>query len=386
MFLVFASIPFMFLAALSEEHEQAAQVVRESEERFRLVSNTAPVMIWMAGTDRLCTYLNQPWLEFTGRPLEAQLGNGWVEGIHSEDQKRSFETYAQAFDQRQSFAMEYRLRRHDGQYRWILDTGVPRFNADGNFAGYIGSCLDITDRKLAEDALASVGRRLIEAHEEERTWIARELHDDIVQRIALVAVELERYDPQAADATPDIENRIPKALQHLTGLGKDIQALSHRLYSSKLEFLGLVGAAQSFCRELSEQRKVGIVFKHSDIPAVFPEELSLCLFRVLQEALQNAVKHSGVHDFAVELRGTQDQICLTVSDSGIGFDWRDAMNRRGIGLISMRERLHLVSGELSIQSTPGHGTIVLARVPLERTEQNSPVSKSSPNRAVLPRY
>jgi PAS domain S-box-containing protein len=368
MFLVFASIPFMLLAALSEEHEQAAQVVRESEERFRLVSNTAPVMIWMVGTDRRRTYVNQPWLQFTGRALEAELGNGWAEGIHKEDLKRYLETYSQAFDQRQSFAMEYRIRRNDGEYRWILDTGVPRFNADGNFAGYIGSCLDITDRKLAEDTLASVGRRLIEAHEEERTWIARELHDDIVQRIALVAVELERYDRQAADATSGVQDHISQALQRLSDLGKDIQALSHRLHSSKLEYLGLVTAAHSFCRELSDQHKVRIVFKHSDIPAAVPKEFSLCLFRVLQEALQNAVKHSGAQDFAVELHGTQDGISLTVSDSGVGFDWHEAMNHRGIGLISMRERLRVVNGELSIQSAPGHGTIVLARVRLGHTE------------------
>src|SRR4029077_18289471 len=266
MFLVFPSIPFMVLAALAEEHEQAAHVVRESEERFRLVANTAPVMIWTAGTDRLCSYVNQPWLDFTGRPLEAELGNGWAEGVHNEDLKYCLETYSLAFDQRQSFAMEYRLRRNDGEYRWILDTGVPRFNSNGSFAGYIGSCLDFTERKLAEDAVASVGRRLIEAHEEERTWIARELHDDIVQRVALVTIELERCNSQNADAT-GMDDRIRQARQHLCDLGGEIQALSHRLHSSKLEYLGLVTAAKSYCRELSDQRKVRIEFKHSEIPA-----------------------------------------------------------------------------------------------------------------------
>jgi PAS domain S-box-containing protein len=362
MFMIFAAIPFMVLAALAEEHEHAAHRVRESEERFRLVANTAPVMIWMAGIDRLCTYVNQPWLEFTGRPLDAQLGNGWTEGIHNEDLKRCLETYSVAFDQRQSFAMEYRIRRHDGEDRWILDTGVPRFNANGSFAGYIGSCLDITDRKLAEDTLASVGRRLIEAHEEERTWIARELHDDIVQRVALVAVELERYCKHTQAKTGS-QDHIREAHRRLSELGKDIQALSHRLHSSKLEYLGLVGAAKSFCRELSEQRNVRIEFKHSDLPAAVPKEVSLCLFRILQEALQNAVRHSGAQHFAVEIHGSQDDICLSVSDSGIGFDWQQEINRRGLGLISMRERLRLVSGELSIQSEPGRGTTVLARVP-----------------------
>jgi PAS domain S-box-containing protein len=370
MFLVFASIPFMVLAALAEEHEQSADVVRESEERFRLVANTAPVMIWMAGTDRLCSYVNQPWLEFTGRPLDAELGNGWAEGVHNDDLKRCLETYSQAFDQRQSFEMEYRIRRNDGEYRWILDTGVPRFNPDGTFAGYIGSCLDITDRKLAEEALASVGRRLIEAHEEERTWIARELHDDIVQRIALVAIELERCDQQTPDATTAVHDQVRQARQRLSELGEDLQTLSHRLHSSKLEYMGLVTASNSFCRELSEQRNVRIEFNHSDIPATIPKELSLCLFRVLQEALQNAVKHSADHNFTVEVRGTKEGISLAVRDSGIGFDWRDAMNRRGLGLISMRERLRLVNGELSIQSEPGRGTTVLARVPLGQKDHS----------------
>jgi PAS domain S-box-containing protein len=374
MFLVFASIPFMVLAALAEEYQRSAHLVRESEERFRLVANTAPVMIWMAGTDRLCTYVNQPWLEFTGRPLDAELGNGWVDGLHNEDLKRCLETYSQAFEQRQSFEMEYRIRRNDGEYRWILDTGVPRFNSDGTIAGYIGSCLDITDRKLAEEALTSVGRRLIEAHEEERTWIARELHDDIVQRIALLAIELERWDHDVLGSVVDKHEYLQHTRQRLFELGTDIQALSHRLHSSKLEYLGLVATAKSFCHESSEQRNVRIEFSHSDVPATIPKEISLCLFRVLQEALQNAVKHSADQNFRVEVRGTKEGISLAVRDSGIGFDWKDAMNRRGLGLISMRERLRLVNGELSIQSEPGRGTIVLARVPLGQKDHSGAIA------------
>jgi len=370
MFLIFASIPFMVLAALSEEHEQDAQVVRESEERFRLVANKAPVMIWMAGPDKLCNYFNQPRLEFTGRPLEVELGNGWAENVHPDDLKRCLDTYFHAFDQRQIFEMEYRLRRKDGEYRWILDTGVPRFSPDGSFAGYIGSSLDITERKLAEDALATVGRRLIEAHEEERTWIARELHDDIAQRVALVSVELAQYDPHAADARRGVKDFIQRACERLIDLGQDVQTLSHRLHSSKLEYLGFLTAAKSFCHELSVQRKVHIEFRHSNMPPELPKEISLCLFRVLQEALQNAVKHSAVQNFTVELHGTKAGISLTVTDSGVGFNWHDAMDRRGLGLISMRERLRLVNGELSIQSEPGRGTTVTARVPLTQKDHS----------------
>jgi signal transduction histidine kinase len=209
---------------------------------------------------------------------------------------------------------------------------------------------------------------LIEAHEEERTWIARELHDDIAQQIALLGVELERFDLEASGSVVDVRGYLPHARQRISDLGKDIHALSHRLHSSKLEYLGLVTAAKSFCRELSEQRNVRIEFSHSDMPAAIPKEISLCLFRVLQEALQNAVKHSASQNFRVEAQGTNEGISLSVSDSGIGFDWQEAMNIRGIGLISMRERLRLVNGELSIQSAPGRGTIVLARVPLGRKD------------------
>jgi signal transduction histidine kinase len=167
-----------------------------------------------------------------------------------------------------------------------------------------------------------------------------------------------------------VHEYLPHARQRISDLGKDIHALSHRLHSSKLEYLGLVNAVKSFCHELSEQQKVRVGFKHSDIPAAIPKEISLCLFRVLQEALQNAIKHSAQQNFTVELRGTQDAITLRVSDSGIGFNWQDAMNRRGIGLISMRERLRLVNGELSIQSAPGRGTIVLAHVPLGQKDHS----------------
>ena len=338
--------------------------VRESEQRFRLVANTAPVLIWMSGPDKQCNYFNQSWLDFTGRTPEAELGNGWLEGVHPEDLKNCLDVYTRAFDLRESFKMQYRLRRHDGEYRWLLDIGVPRLNPDGLFAGYIGSCLDVTDGKLAEEALSGVGRRLIEAHEEERTWLARELHDDINQRIALLAVQLEQWAQHPPCSGVEVPDHIRPVLEQLSDLGKDIQALSHRLHSSKLEYLGIAVAANGFCKELSEQQKVEIDFSHAGIPRSLPKEISLCLFRVLQEALQNAVKHSGERHFRVELYGTSREIQLSVHDLGVGFDQQVATGHRGLGLVSMRERLQLVGGEFSINSKPGSGTTIRARVPL----------------------
>ena len=341
------------------------EAVRESEQRFRLVANTAPVLIWMSGPDKLCNYFNQTWLEFTGRPLEAELGNGWSDAVHPEDLKNCQDTYTLAFDLRESFKIQFRLRRFDGEYRWMLDIGLPRLNLDGSFAGYIGSCIDITDHRLAEEALANVRRRLIEAHEEERTWIARELHDDINQRIALLAAQLEQWVQHPPHSVIKIRNHIREVHQQLADLGTDVQALSHCLHSSKLEYLGILVAVGGFCKELSEQQKVEINFSHEVISCSLPKETSLCLFRVLQEALYNAVKHSGVRHFRVELHGTTEAIQLSVSDQGVGFHQQDAINRRGLGLVSMRERMQLVGGEFSIRSGPGCGTTIYASAPIK---------------------
>jgi len=239
------------------------------------------------------------------------------------------------------------------------------FDDKGTLLQTVGVSMDITDRKLGEEALASLGRKLIEAHEEERTWIARELHDDVNQRLALLAIELDQWKQHGPETRVDISVHVQHAQQRLLDISRDVQALSHRLHSSKLEYLGLAGAANSYCKEFCEQYNVKVEFSHSDIPRGLPGEVSLVLFRVLQEALQNALKHSHVKDFKVDLRAAPGEISLTVTDMGKGFDQREAMNRRGLGIISMRERLQLVNGSFTIESEPGCGTIVRARVPIK---------------------
>src|SRR5262249_30131155 len=135
------------------EQQNAARALSDSEELFRLLADSAPVMVWVSGPDKLCTFFNKPWLDFTGRTMEQERGNGWAEGVHAEDFQRCVDTYVTAFDARQEFEMEYRLRRNDGVYRWVLDKGIPLFSSDNRFTGYIGSCVDITERKNAEEAL-----------------------------------------------------------------------------------------------------------------------------------------------------------------------------------------------------------------------------------------
>jgi PAS domain S-box-containing protein len=164
-FLIVLAIPMLFLATVIEERTTGETDLRESESRFRVVADAAPVLIWMAGVDKLCTFFNKPWLEFTGRSLDEEMGNGWVEGVHPDDLQRCLKTYTEAFDARKAFVMQYRLRRNDGEYRWISDNGVPRYDAQGNFGGYIGSCLDVTELINKEQALREFEERVVLAAE-----------------------------------------------------------------------------------------------------------------------------------------------------------------------------------------------------------------------------
>ena len=159
-FLIGLAIPLLFLAALIEERVTGATELRESESRFQIVADAAPVLIWMAGVDKLFTFFNKPWLQFTGRSMEQELGNGWAEGVHQDDLERCLQVYTSAFDARQPFVMQYRLRRGEGEYRWISDQGVPRYDAQETFAGYIGSCVDVTELMTKDEALRQSEERM----------------------------------------------------------------------------------------------------------------------------------------------------------------------------------------------------------------------------------
>jgi PAS domain S-box-containing protein len=596
------------------ERKRVELALRESEERFRMVADAAPVMIWLVDTDKRCTFVNKGWLEFTGRTMEQELGDGWAEGIHPDDYATCLRTYEEAFEAQREFTMEYRIRTRSGDFAWVLDTGTPRFVADGTFAGYVGAAtdisalkqaqerwrsvvegapnamlvvstdgiitlvnarteevfgytraelignpvemllsetlraqppdhrrrdavnstvrttgsvrellgrrkdgrqvpleiglnsirtpdgqfllasiidtterraaeamlregekrmtmvanaaylgmwvwdapekhlwtsakwkeihgyapdedirfdaliervhpedrdavgravteacndrsafhilhrlllpdgtvrwisksgwveqmandgplrlmgisIDVTERKEVEEAAREVSGRLITAQEDERRRIARDLHDDLNQRLAMLSVETDLLgrmdnDPLAQAIVTNIASRV-------RDISSEVHKLSYQLHPAKLDQLGLVAAARSFCHELSKQFGVPVEFVHEDIPRDLNNTAALCLYRIVQEALQNVAKHSGATSARVELRRREGRITLAVSDNGRGFDMATMGHQAGLGLVGMRERVRLMHGQIAFRSAPKQGTRIEVTVPLILSE------------------
>jgi signal transduction histidine kinase len=231
----------------------------------------------------------------------------------------------------------------------------------------------ITERERAEthrdqhkrvgDILSNVNRKLIEAQEKERARIARELHDDIGQRLALLTVRLTGLALSSPEAGSDRALAV-ELQKYASTLAQDVQALSHELHSSRVAILGAATSMRLFCKEFANQQGVTIDFDGEELPANLNSDISLCLYRILQEALHNAAKHSGGQQYGVRLWTTKRHVHLEVRDDGIGFDVQKARESSGLGLVSMEERVKLVAGELSVASAPRHGTTVHARVPM----------------------
>jgi len=356
----------------AKRRARAERALRESEEWHRLILDRVPVMIWTARPDTTLDYLNSTCVEFTGLPIERLRDNGWMDAAHPEDLDTALRIYHRAVEARTPFVVEYRLRRADGGYRWVLDSGVPKYGLDGSFTGYIGCVVDITERKYAEDLIRTsrdevelshreiqqLAGRLITAHEDERQRLARELHDDLTQRLARLAIDAGRME-SAADAPEGVR----PLREGLVRLSEDVHALSYRLHPSVLDDLGLVEALKAECDRVARGGELRVEVKASAVPAALPAEVSLCLFRVAQEALSNAARHAHASAVTVLLAPSGKGLQLAVSDNGSGFDPDRPRERASLGLASMRERVRLLQGEFDIESTPGRGTTVVAWVP-----------------------
>lgn len=348
------------------EHRRTREALRESEERLRLAAEAGRMYAfeWDRASDVIVrsaefTHI----LGLSDEPKETTCKE-MLTSVHPDDRAKVVAATEASTPENPSYRVQYRVVRMDGSVVWLEKNAHAFFDRTGVMYRAIGMVADITKRKLAEEAVSALSRRLIEAQEAERARIARDLHDDIGQRLALALVTLEQLN-SATKSEGGVPDQIEELGRQIREVSRGVHNLSHQLHSATLRHLGVAKAMRGFCGELSEQQKVEINYSYDNIPGNLTPEISLCLFRVLQEALHNAVKHSQVRHFDVELRGTSNDILLIVRDSGAGFDPEIVMKgSNGLGLVSMQERLKLVNGELSVDSRRNHGTVIHARVPL----------------------
>jgi PAS domain S-box-containing protein len=359
------------------ERKRSEMAVRESEERFRRMADALPVAIWMCDAEGGNYYSNRKWLETTGRTSEDEAGSGWLDVVHPDDVAACERAFLDAVGRRAPFSLEFRVRRHDGQYRWLVSTGVPRYGADGAFHGYVGGSVDLTERKDAEQSQRDLNRRLMVAQDQERRRIARELHDHLSQQLALLAIELQQLAARPPKSTAALAPAIADAWRRTTEIASDVHAISHRLHPSKMEALGLVATIQGHCRDVSRQN-LTVRFEAQNVPSDLPPDRALGLFRVVEEGLSNVTRHSGATEAQVTLRASDADLVLRIADNGRGFS-EDGPARAGLGLVSMRERVEALDGALSVVSTPGVGTIVEARMPLGPLADAPPRTDAAPH-------
>jgi PAS domain S-box-containing protein len=385
----------------ARRHAEAERAVaQESERRFRATADTAPVLIWTSGLDALCDWFNQPWLAFTGRPMEAELGDGWAERVHPDDLDRCLAIYLGAFHAREPFAMEYRLQRHDGAYRWLLDNAVPRFGADGTFVGYIGTCVDVTDQRLAREAAEAARAAAEEANRAKSQFLSTMSHE---LRTPLNAVAgyvdllvLGVRGPVTEAQRADLE-RLRRANQHLTGLVNDVLNFA-RLDAGQVEYHVAavdLGPVVSDLETLigAQLAAKGLAFDHDGCAADTPEHPHVVradpdkLRQILLNLLTNALKFTdpgGRVGLACETDATAGVGRVRVTDSGRGIPpdqlsrifepfvqvdrhrTHESQQGVGLGLSISRELAQGMGGDLTAESTPGVGstfTLTLPAVP-----------------------
>jgi PAS domain S-box-containing protein len=495
-FLIAMSVPLMLLSAIIRERQNIERALDESEARFRVAADAAPVMLWTSGLDKSCTFFNQAWLEFTGRPLKSELGDGWAEGVHPDDLPSCLETYITSFDRRKPFRMEYRLRRAVGDYGWVLDQGAPRYSADGAFCGYVGTAVDITERKKTEAALResdkryrevvesqhdlvcsflpdttltlvneafcrffgkrreeligssilqlnlpdqhprvlerirslmqhpkiktvehkmaaasgnerwhqwviypavdeagkvvefqaighditerkkaeeslhathqqvnSLARQLIHAQEEERRRIARELHDDFNQRLAAHAIALSNFRHTVLAGGNANPEKLGKLEDEAVSLSDDIRLIAHELHPAPMEQGGFENTLRSFCGEFGARTKLEIDLD-VDVKRTVPGDVALCCYRVVQESLNNIVKHARATRVQVFVQFVSGSIILLVADNGVGVAEQKLKVASGMGIASMTERIEFLSGEFHIGNRKNGGTLIAVEIPI----------------------
>jgi PAS domain S-box-containing protein len=355
------------------EQKQAERALRESEQRFRVITDASPIMVWMAGVDKLCYYFNKGWLDFTGRTLEQESGNGWAENLHPQDFDRCLQIYTSCFDARRPFEMEYRMRHHTGQYRWILDRGVPRFTPDGTFEGYVGGCLDIHNQKEAGEKvrIADDMTRLMKAQDQERRRIARELHDSAGQTLSVLGINLAQLVRRVEGVAPELAEKGREITAIFQQLHREIRTTSYLLHPPLLDEIGLASALACYVEGLAERSDVTITLDVADNVGRLPGDMELAIFRLVQECLTNIYRHSGSKTALIRMGREGESFRIEVQDHGHGIAPERLLeiqsHRSGVGIMGIQERIRQFHGEMKIESNAS-GTSVTVSIPLPKEE------------------
>ena len=337
-----------------EERFRHAAIVESSSDAIISENCDGIITSWNAGAQRIFEYSEA---EAVGQPSTIIIPPELVV-----DQERILERLRAG--ERIEHYETVRLTK-SGKRVDVSVTVSPIKDGSGKIVGFSKIDRDITERRLAEQAMADMSRQLVAVQEEERSRIARDLHDDINQRLALLAIETDTLKGNLPNSVDETSRRLTQIREGILEASAGVQSISHQLHSPQLEYLGLVAAIKIFCREYSARQSVEIDFIGDEIPKITSPEVSLGLFRIMQEAVSNAAKHSQVRHFQVKLACLSDQLHLTVSDQGSGFDAGTAIHKGGLGLISMRERARLMNGTLAIDSNLMGGTTINVQVPVK---------------------
>lgn len=349
-----------------EDIPSAREDLRHTGERLTQLLETTKVMAWEGEVEgQRFTYVSEQAVKMLGYRASEWYKPGFLAAhIHPDDRLRVLSAYLKQTRAAEHFDLTFRMLGSNGRVVWVqnLVSVAPENGTAGRMHGFM---IDISERKRAEEALKYLGSRLIAAQEDERKRVARELHDDLNQRMAVLSIELEQLS-QKIEKPFGLRKRVQKLQLQAQDISTDIHRLSYKLHPSKLDHLGLAAAVKTLCDELSlmQSGKPRVHFHQSGLPADLPKDITLCLFRIAQEGLRNCVKHSGADLVHVMLTKTDHSIRLSVSDNGCGFDTGSELMEKGLGFISMQERLRLVGGEINVFSNPRRGTRIDVSIPL----------------------
>ena len=357
------------------DRRRTEEALRQSEQHFRTMADTAPVILWVTDPSNACTFLSRGWYEYTGQTEDEALGFGWFDAIHPDDRESTQRTLLEATEKRAPFSIDHRLRHKDGEYRWVIDAGRPRFSENGTWLGFIGSVIDVHDRNLAAEALRKLEleHHLQERLEAERKRIGRDLHDTVRQQLVGMRMLTSSIHKRLKNQVPAEARLFEDFMEVLANTNLQVRDLITSLMPSQIGVAALPAALEREAR--NTERWYGILCEVS-VPEAVPleeEDVANHLFYIAREALTNAAKHSYATRIMLAVRVTETAIVLQVQDDGQGLQRGDDVSG-GLGLDNMRHRAELIGAELTISSQAGTGAIVTCRLPLSPFIKCSEVS------------